>query len=93
MPHVVGNFTGGIAPRSFRADAGVGQPSIGGSAYIFERQRNSWIETKKLLPSDGAPLNGFGAYIEADSNSVLVGGELSKGEGAAYLFSVRGAVP
>ena len=46
-----------------------------GSAYIFEKDLNSgdWLETAKLLPSDGASDNYFGSSVDITNNYVIIG--------------------
>ncbi len=62
-----------------------------GAAYIFERDRGgAWVETAKLVPSDGSPLDLFGRSVTVDGGVVIVGAISADGdaptEGAAYVF-------
>ncbi len=62
-----------------------------GAAYVFERQSGgSWIETKKLLASDGGGLDNFGLSVSLSGSQALVGSPLDDDSGidagAVYLF-------
>ena len=79
----------GMAVVGSRRDDDNGDQS--GSAYIFERQNDgSWIETEKLLASDGAPIDAFGISVAISGSTVLVGAYLNddngSGSGSAYLY-------
>ena len=64
-------------------DAGINT----GSAYIFQRQGNSWIQTNKLLASDRATQDRFGDSVSISGDYAIVGafGDDSA-RGSAYLF-------
>ncbi len=63
-----------------------------GSAYVFVRQGERWIEQAKLLASDAeaVALFGWSVEISGDGNTVVVGAfdddEMGVGAGAAYVF-------
>lgn len=65
---------------------------LSGSAYIFERsaQTGSWIQNAKLLPSDPAVNDRFGAGVAVSGDTVVVGSFLGDDHGtdsgAAYVF-------
>ncbi len=65
-----------------------------GSAYVFERVGNSWIERQKLLPS--IPLNQaqFGNAVAIDGDRIVVGAWLDSFSGpdvgAAYIYERLG---
>src|SRR5690606_29875115 len=42
--------------------------SYSGSAYIFDFDGNSWIETQKLTPTDGAGGDYFGVDVDIYNN-------------------------
>jgi hypothetical protein len=71
---------------SFDDDSGVNS----GSAYIFERDRGVWTERAKLLPSDGAAHDQFGAAVSVSGDTAVVGTwpylEESSRPGSAYVF-------
>lgn len=57
----------------------VGAPGNGGlgansgAAYVFERSTGQWIESAKLLPSDGGPGVAFGSAVAIDGRFAVVG--------------------
>ena len=66
-----------------------------GSAYVFNRQGGSWIETKKLTASDGAPGNQFGWSVAVSGSNIVVGAVNNNIGGnvipsSAYVFDRRG---
>jgi len=69
--------------------------SDAGSAYVFERVNNNWIERSKLGASGGAAGDLFGNSVSIHGDLILVGAHYndnSKGNnaGAAYLFEKSG---
>ena len=66
---------------------------LSGSAYIFYWDGTTWSQQTKLLASDGADHDRFGASVAIDDHYAIVGaiGESTHGavSGAAYIF-VRG---
>jgi hypothetical protein len=66
-----------------------------GSAYIFENQGGTWVETAKLTASDGGSNNLFGRSVSLDGTKALVGavfhahGGINE-SGAAYVFELEG---
>ena len=69
----------------------------GGTAYIFEPNASgTWVETKKLLPSDTKTNDHFGVSVSIHGNIAVVGAEdqdsdspsstLIENSGAAYIF-------
>jgi hypothetical protein len=66
-----------------------------GAAYVFERDdHDAWVETAKLIPSDGGPLDIFGRSVTIDGGVIIVGAISADGdeptEGAAYAFEKNG---
>ncbi len=65
-----------------------------GVAYIFEFDGNNWIETAKLVPSNGYRLDNFGYTVVLDGDRVLVG-SIDKDaldqeySGAVYVFEFK----
>ncbi|MDG2095515.1 MAG: FG-GAP repeat protein, partial [Phycisphaerales bacterium] len=62
-----------------------------GSAYVFQRQIDGqWLESIKLLPSDGIEGDGFGASVSISSSIAIVGApfadEAGASSGSAYVF-------
>jgi hypothetical protein len=62
-----------------------------GAAYVFERTGASWVQRAKLVASDGAVDDGFGASVAIDGANALVGAPRHASNGAAYLFVRDGA--
>lgn len=63
-----------------------------GAAYVFVKPSGGWAsgpETAKLTPSDGAPLDFFGASVSMSGNTVVVGRPGPppySSSGAVYVF-------
>ena len=65
--------------------------SLSGSAYIFEQQQDgSWLETAKLLASDGASDDLFGDSVAISGTTALIGAYRDDDDGtdsgSAYIF-------
>ena len=64
--------------------------SRSGSAYVFVRDKNGWIEEAKLTASDGAADDYFGFSVSVDKDTIVIGayGDDDKGSlsGSAYAF-------
>ena len=65
--------------------------SLSGSAYIFEQQQDgSWLETAKLLASDGTLYESFGYSVAISGTTALVGAysddDNGSDSGSAYIF-------
>eukprot|EP01084_Bolivina_argentea_P317102 549756_1 len=52
-----------------------------GSAYIFEKVNEIWIQTAKLVPNDGVANDYFGTSVSIHNNIALIGSRR-----AAYIF-------
>ena len=64
-----------------------------GSAYVFEANGSSWIESQKLLSQDGASESFFGHSVALDGSTIVVGAPWhdrpAEGRvmvGSAYVF-------
>jgi len=61
-----------------------------GSAYLFRRFGQSWIEETILVASDGAPFSYFGNAVAMSSEHILIGSYLDddngSGSGSAYVY-------
>ena len=85
----VGVYEGTVvigAPQPFPVE----QP---GRVYVFEKPTGGWAdmtETAVLTAGDGAPNDNFGAALDLDRESVVIGAYLADGasdnSGAAYVF-------
>ena len=61
--------------------------SNSGSAYIFTKQANgSYLQTQKLLASDGAASDYFGTSVAISNTSVVIGAQNHLSKGAAYVY-------
>ena len=63
-----------------------------GSAYVFRRVGDAWIEEASLVPSDLGPNDNFGFSVAISGDTVLVGSWIGGpgGPGSAYVFRREG---
>ena len=68
--------------------------STSGSAYIFKRAGESWVQEAKLLPSDGAAGDRFGHSVSISDDYAVVGAngndDNGSNAGSAYIFKRTG---
>ena len=68
----------------------------GGSAYVFERSGNSWVETGKLFPNDASPQDHFGEAVAISGSRIVIGtpqdDPVGSSSGSAYVFEKVGSV-
>lgn len=67
-----------------------------GSAYIFQDDGSgNWLQIAKLIASDAAVYDGFGASVSIDGDTVIIGAshddDSGSGSGSAYLFQDDGS--
>jgi hypothetical protein len=87
-------FGGAVAVDGDTAVIGVpGDDDLGsgtGSAYVYHRIINTWVERGKLLASDGTEDDGFGSSVAVRGGRIVIGApgrdDNGDGAGAAYLF-------
>jgi hypothetical protein len=61
-----------------------------GSAYVFYNDGSNWIESQKLLPSDGAAHDQFGLGVSLDGDYALIGAYAEDDfTGSAYVFGTH----
>jgi hypothetical protein len=60
-------------------DGPLGEES--GSAYVFRRSGNQWVQEAKLIPSDGDSEDYFGWSVATDGSFVVVGAYEDEAEG------------
>lgn len=82
------SLSGDTALVGAPTDDDLGEDS--GSAYVFVRSGNTWVQQAKLIASDGAPMDFFGGAVSLSGNTALVGavGHDDKGmeSGSVYVF-------
>lgn len=63
-----------------------------GSAYLYNFDGSNWLESKKLLPSDGVQQAYFGWDVSMDAGLMLIGAkydsENGSQSGSAYMFTI-----
>jgi len=64
-----------------------------GSAYLFKRDGENWIERKKLLAFDGAKFDKFGNSVSISGDSIIVGAneddDNGTGSGSSYIYFLQ----
>lgn len=72
----------------------IGGNNSQGSAYIFQRTGNLWIQQAKLTASDGGAFDNFGRDVSISGSMVIIGARDNNGaltnQGAVYTFSYNG---
>jgi hypothetical protein len=68
-----------------------------GAAYVFTREGSTWTQRQELTASDGEVRSGFGYAISIEGDRALIGAlgrtvDGVVGQGAAYVFTRRGAI-
>lgn len=67
-----------------------------GSAYVFERNADGWIQRAKLTAEDGQAGDRFGLSVSISGEYIIVGAyeddDLGSGAGAAYIFKKIGGI-
>ena len=65
-----------------------------GSAYVFVREDQSWVEQQKLTASDGAFFDVFGTSVAIHGETIIVGAFFDDSpnfdQGSAYVFAREG---
>jgi hypothetical protein len=72
-------------------------PYRSGSAYVFTRSGSTWTQSQKLNGSGGADDRNFGASVDIDGDTVVVGANRANEmgidrAGAAYVFTGSGGI-
>ena len=93
-------FGGAVAASGTRTLVGAQSESAlgstSGAAYLYDRQADGgWVESVRLLPSDGASADHFGRAVALSGDRALVGsyqgdGPAGMNQGAAYIFDRQG---
>jgi hypothetical protein len=90
----------GISVSLAGSTAMIGAPNTDlfrGAAYVFQLSGNTWIQTQKLLASDGTEFNQFGWSIAQNGRRALIGSisatvGSNSSQGAVYAFDQSGGV-
>ena len=65
-----------------------------GSAYLFKKEGNSWIEEDKIIPQDCEAMDFFGEHVDISGDYAIIGaiGDDDNGNyaGAGYIFHREG---
>src|SRR6266403_2737126 len=72
--------------------AAVGNNAAQGAVYVFTQSNGTWMQTQKLVASDGAANDSFGESVAISNSIALVGAYNATvnnhpGQGAAYVFT------
>ncbi len=63
-----------------------------GAAYVFDFDGSSWVETARLIASDGMANDFFGIAVSLEGNRALIGASNDNGGiGSAYVFDFDGS--
>lgn len=66
-----------------------------GSAYVYEHDGSGWVESAKLLASDGLAADQFGRDVALEGDVAVIGALVGDGvvaqSGAAYVFEHDGS--
>lgn len=83
-------FGGSVAVDGDTAVVGAVGSDRGGSAFVFVRSGDAWVQAAKLTASDAANYDRFGASVAIGEGYVIVGASGTDGggddEGSAYVF-------
>jgi len=63
-----------------------------GSAYVFKREGDIWVEQAKLTASDAAAYNYFGFSVSISGDYAIVGSMGDDNLGSAYVFKREGDI-
>ena len=63
-----------------------------GAAQVFARSGGVWTERQKLTDPDGAFLSQFGVSVAISADTMVIGGFVFNGQGAAHVFTRSGGV-
>jgi len=77
------------------------QQNARGAVYIFRKQKNGWVQSQKLVASEGGANFYFGASVAIDDKRIVVGapgvpnpntpaGHKLANQGAVYVFTQQG---
>jgi hypothetical protein len=68
-----------------------GGVSYSGAAYIFRYDGSAWTQAEKMISSDAAPYDSFGACVSVSGNTAVAGApDDDTSRGSAYVFDLDG---
>jgi len=71
--------------------ASVNGHSAQGTVYVFEQTGGTWSQIQRLVATDGAAFDRFGASVAVEGDTALIGGWGAVGQrGAAWVFTRSG---
>ncbi|MCP4711447.1 MAG: hypothetical protein GY869_22735, partial [Planctomycetes bacterium] len=86
------SMSGDYAVIGARYDDDMGDAS--GSAYIFKRDGDTWVQHQKLTASDGTWHDTFGASVHMAGDYAIIGAPWDEvngwNSGSAYIFKLEG---
>ncbi|MEZ5009945.1 MAG: hypothetical protein R2753_17480 [Chitinophagales bacterium] len=92
---VNGYFGSSIDLSGDRMIVGATWPLSIGAAHIFDFNGTSWVETQRLLASDGGTADNFGGTVSLSGNFAVIGAssddDLGTNSGSAYVFEFNGS--
>lgn len=66
-----------------------------GCVYVFHRDEGEWVEVDKLVSSDAAQNDQFGAFLSIEGDELIIGANLDddkeQASGSAYVFQLEEA--
>ena len=89
-----------IHENTIVAGAPLAGPSgrLSGTAYVFKRQGDAWVQVAKLVPDDGDGGDSFGVSVDVSKSRIIIGANKDENEvkkrnsGSAYIFQGVGDV-
>jgi hypothetical protein len=66
-----------------------GESASKGSAYVYIRTGDTWMQQQQLSASDGTPGDEFGGSVSLDGDTALIGAPYDD-SGSAYIFTRSG---
>ncbi|HDR46575.1 MAG TPA: hypothetical protein ENN94_02630 [Geoalkalibacter subterraneus] len=70
---------------------GIDEKEYAGTAYLFQRDGDTWSQAQKLFDAQGADDDQFGWSVAIDGDCALVGAPENNSKGSAYLYKRDGA--
>jgi FG-GAP repeat/PEP-CTERM motif len=60
--------------------------AMSGSAYVFQRSGNDWVERQKLLAPNGAANDYLAWSVGIQGDRIILGADGHEGKGAAFIY-------